>query len=220
VPSPEPVVILGAGGHAKVCLELLRADERYALIGLLDVDPRPRTLLGAEIIGSDDRLAELSRSGLKHGFVALGDNRARLAAAVRLAQHGIELVNLISPAATVSPSAVLGRGIAIMAGAVINAATRVCDLAIINTRASVDHDGNIGEASHLCPGCTLAGGVTIGRLTLIGTGSTAIPGITVGENSVIGAGSCIVRDIPANSVAFGVPARIVRAHEYPPSRRD
>jgi UDP-perosamine 4-acetyltransferase len=212
--------MLGAGGHAKVCIELLRAQPRYELVGLLDADPRPRSVLGVPVLGPDDRLADLRRGGVKLGFVALGDNRARLAAAARLAQHGIALVNLISPNATLSPSAVLGRGIAVMAGAVINAETRISDLAIVNTRASVDHDGDIGEASHLCPGSTLAGRVTIGRLALIGTGSSAIPGITVGENTLVGAGSCIVRDIPANSVAFGVPARIIRAHEYPPTRRD
>jgi UDP-perosamine 4-acetyltransferase len=213
-PSPVPVLILGAGGHAKVVIELLRArSDAFSIAGLLDTDGSRRSVLGVRVLGSDDQLGPLRRAGLKHAFVARGDNRTRHAGLERLSKHGFELVNAVSPAAIVSASAVLGRGIAVMAGAVINADSRIADLAIINTRASVDHDGSIGEAAHVCPGCSLAGRVTIGRMAFIGTGSSAIPGVTVGENSVIGAGSCIVRNIPANSVAFGVPAKIVRVHD-------
>ncbi len=213
--SPTPVIILGAGGHAKVVAELLWAGGRYVPIGYLDADPTPRSVLGLGVIGSDNKLAEIRKTGVAHAFIALGDNKRRLAALARVTRNGYELVNAISPAATISPSAKLGHGIAVMAGAVINAETAIADLAIINTNASVDHDGRIGEAAHICPGCSLAGRVTIGKLAFIGTSSSAIPGITVGDNSVVGAGSSIVRNIPANSVAYGVPARIVRVHEEP-----
>jgi UDP-perosamine 4-acetyltransferase len=218
--AETPVVILGAGGHAKVIIELLRQDRSLALVGLVDVQRTRTDLLGVRVIGSDGMLPELRRGGVKHAFVALGDNRARLNAARRLRDCDFQLVNAISSHACISPSARVGRGVAIMAGAVVNAETVIEDLAILNTRASVDHDGYVGEAAHIAPGCALAGRVHIGSLAFIGTGTSAIPGITVGENSLVGAGSCIVRDIPANSLAFGVPARIVRAYEHPPSSRD
>ena len=81
---------------------------------------------------------------------------------------------------------------------------------IINTGAVVDHDCQIGEHSHICPGVRLAGNVRIGMGVMVGTGTSIIPGMEVGDEAVIGAGSVVVRPIPSRSVAMGVPARITR----------
>lgn len=210
--SPPSIAVLGAGGHAKVVIELIRAAGRYRIAGLIDADPTPREVMGIEVIGTDADLPALGRSGLRQAFVAIGDNQARLATGQWLLRHGFVLVNAISPGAIVSPSAQIGQGIAVMAGAVINAQTRVDDLAIVNTRASIDHDCWIGQACHIAPGCTLAGNVTVGRLAFLGVGTHAIPGVRIGEGATIGAGACIVRDIPAGALARGVPARVIRTN--------
>ena len=52
--------------------------------------------------------------------------------------------------------------------------------------------------------------IHIGRNVWIGSGVQILPGVTVGDNSVIGAGSVVTGDIPENSVAYGVPCRVVR----------
>lgn len=204
-----PVLVIGAGGHAKVVIELLRAGGRE-VAGVLDADASPRTVVGAPVIGSDDALPRLRAEGLADAFVALGGNglRARVGAGVRAA--GFTLVNAVHPGAAVSPSVRLGGGVAVMAGACLNAETRVGDLAIVNTGASVDHDGDLGEACHVAPGCALAGNVTVGARAFLGVGCVAIPGVGVGEGTTVGAGSVIVRDIPAGVLALGAPARVVR----------
>ena len=92
-----------------------------------------------------------------------------------------------------------------MAGAVINIGTRVEDNAIINTRASVDHDCHIGRHVHIAPGCTLSGGVSVGDETLIGTGSSVIQGISIGQRCLIGAGGNVLRDVPDNGKGYGWP---------------
>lgn len=204
-----PVVVIGAGGHAKVCIELLRAGGRE-VVGVLDADPTPRTVVGAPVIGDDSALPRLRAEGIEDAFVALGGNalRARVGAAARAA--GFRLAEAVHPGAAVSPTARLGEGVAIMAGVCLNAETRVGDLAIVNTNASVDHDGDLGEACHVAPGSALAGNVTVGARAFLGVGCCVIPGVTVGADTTVGAGSVIVRDLPAGVLALGAPARVVR----------
>jgi UDP-perosamine 4-acetyltransferase len=201
-----PVVILGAGGHAKVVVELLRA-RGQTIVGLLDADSTPRQVLGVDVIGDDLRLADLRRDGVAHAFVALGDNRLRAEAGRRLGELGFELVNAVSPQAIVSPSVRLGAGVAIMAGAVINADGRIDDLAIVNTGAVIDHDAWIGEAAHVAPGSALAGNVTVGRRAFLGIGCSVVPGVNIGDDAIIGAGACVLRDVEAATTAVGVPAQ-------------
>ena len=205
-----PVLVIGAGGHAKVVIELLRAGGRE-VAGVLDADATPRTVVGAPVIGGDDALPRLRAEGLEDAFVALGGAglRARIGARARAA--GFRLVNAVHPNAAISPSVRLGEGVAIMAGVCLNAETRVGDLAIVNTNASVDHDGDLGEACHVAPGCALAGNVTIGARAFLGAGCVAIPGVRVGDGTTVGAGSVIVRDLPAGVLAMGAPARVVRS---------
>lgn len=199
------LIVVGAGGHAKVCIELLRA-MGMPIAFCIGGDDSPADCIGVPVLRGDSHLALLRKQGHGLAFIAIGSNSLRQ----RLGRHaldlGYELVNAISPLAVISPTARLGKGIAVMAGAVINACTTVADLAIINTLASVDHDGAIGEAVHIAPHCGLAGNVTVGERSFLGIGSKVIPGISIGADVVAGAGSVIVSDIPSSIKIVGVPA--------------
>ena len=205
------MLVIGAGGHAKVVIELVRAIGAYEIIGLIDVNLSRPPILGVPILGTDGDLPRLRREGIAHAFVGIGNNQRRLQTGYYLRQNDFEIINAISPAAIVSASARLGYGIAVMAGAVINAEARVDDFSIINTHSSVDHDCWIGECAHVCPGSTLAGNVRVGRLAFIGAGATVIPGTTIGQNATIGAGASVLRDVPDGASAWGVPAKIMRS---------
>ena len=206
-PALPSVVVIGAGGHAKVVVELIRSQGRYDVIGCTDREPLRQDVVGAPILGSDDVLPDLYAQGVRHCFIALGDNVLRRKVAVQVTALGFELVNAVSPKAIVSPTVRFGRGVAVMAGAVINADATVADLAIVNTRAAVNHDCEIGEAAHVAPRAALAGGVRVGPLAFIGAGATIIPGVSVGESTVIGAGATVISDLGPNLVAVGVPAK-------------
>ena len=200
------IVVVGAGGHAKVAIEALR-QSGWTVVGCTDFDPTPRDVVGAKVLGSDDELSRVRASGVRFAFAALGNNRLREAKADELAALGFELPAAISQSASVSDSARIGVGVAIFGGAVINAEAEIRDFAIINTNASIDHDCVIGRAAHVAPGCALAGCVRVGDRTFVGTGSSIIPGITIGSDTIVGAGSVVVRDLPDQITALGVPAR-------------
>ena len=206
----DPVVILGAGGHAKVVIELLRAQGR-PIAGLIDLDATPRSVLEVPVLGDDSALAGLRAGGVRHAIVAIGDNAAREAVARQAIERGFDLVNAVSPSASVSPTARLGQGVAVMAGAVINTDAFVGDLAIVNSGAIVDHDCHLAPGCHVGPGAALAGGVRLGAGVLIGVGASVMPGCAIGARTIVGAGACVVTDLEADVVAIGVPARTVRS---------
>lgn len=202
------MVIVGAGGHAKVIIDLCRsAWPDLEIIGLTDLDGTPRLVNGLPVLGGDGQLDRLRAEDVRFAFVALGDNILRRQAADRLQALGYRLPSAVSPRASVSPSVKLGIGVAVMHGAVVNADALIGDLVIVNSGAVVEHDCRIGADTHLGPGSVVAGGVQIGARTLLGAGSTVIPGIRIGEDVVVGAGACVTRDLPSRSVVVGVPAR-------------
>ena len=215
--SSKEVVIIGSGGHAKVVIELVRAEGKYQIKGCTGLGERGFVLGDIPILGSDSVLPAMLANGARKAFVAIGDNHLRLRLLAQVSEMGFQLINAISPDAVVSPSAVLGRGIAIMAGAIINASTQIGDGAIINTNAGVDHDCQIGSGAHIGPGSVLAGNVEIGSEAFLGVGTCVVPGVRVGSCTIVGAGSVVVRDIPDGVTAMGVPARITSEIKTPPN---
>lgn len=202
------MVVVGSGGHASVCVELLRSagDEVYCCVGEPD---QTGDCVGAPVLGGDDHLVPLSDAGLRHAFVAIGDNSLRQRLATKVTALGFELVNAVSPTAVISPSARVGVGVAIMAGAVVNARTEIGDLVVINTGATIDHDCRIGPAAHIAPQSGLAGNVSVGERTFVGIGSSVIPHVIIGDDVTVGAGSVVLVDLLDATTAVGVPATVL-----------
>jgi acetyltransferase EpsM len=204
----EPVVIFGAGGHAKVVVDaILSAKLRPDF--LVEDKPERAELFDVRLLASADRLWQTMRQF--RFVVAVGDNASRRRIFAELKTRGGVPINVVHPAATVSPRAKLGWGVVVFAGAVINPGATVGDNCIVNTSASIDHECVIGAHAHLCPGVRLAGNVNVGAGTMIGVGAVVLPQITIGEWTTVGAGSMVNRHLPANVVAFGCPAKVRRS---------
>jgi UDP-perosamine 4-acetyltransferase len=213
-----PIVGLGAGGHAKVMIETIRAMGGFDIVGLLDPDAARKggTVLGISVLGDDSRLDELGSRGIRHAFVGVGSvgpTALRRGLFEMLRVKGIEIVSVIHPSALVSPSAQVGSGVAIMAGAIINANATLGDNVLVNTGAIVEHDCVIGSHVHLATGAKLGGAVTIGDGSHIGIGASIRQGLRIGVNVVVGAGAAVVADAGEGLVLAGVPARAVRKNE-------
>ena len=146
-----------------------------------DAEQQTTALTGYPRLGTDEALLELFSSGIRHAFVAVGDNKRRKRCFGELASMGFTMVNVISRYAIISPRGRLTlAGVGDMPGAVINTGTVIGDGAIVNTNASVDHDCRIGAFVHIAPGTALAGNVKVGNGALLGVGSRVIPGVTIG----------------------------------------
>lgn len=203
------VLVVGAGGHARVCLDALACDDSLTIVGCVSADGAGIDNLGTPILGVDTDTSLVEKHGLTHAFVAVGDNMARERATSRVLQWGLGLVVARCASATVSPSVTLEAGTLLAPGSVVNAATHVGEGAIVNTSASIDHDCQVGSFAHVAPAVSLAGGVTVGRRAFVGMGARVLPGVRIGDDAVVGAGAVVITDVPAGATVVGMPARIV-----------
>ncbi len=204
--SDLPIVVCGAGGHGKVVADML-VTAGARVLGFAD-DRRAvgEKVLGLPVVGP---LASLEPGGIGIAL-GVGDNAARERVAAELVARGHRLVTAIHPSAVVSRFATIEEGAVLMALAVVNPDARIGRGAIVNTGAVVEHDCVVGPFAHVSPNGTLAGGCHLGELAHLGAGASMIPLTRVGDRSIVGGGAVVIRDLPADVVAAGVPARVLR----------
>lgn len=212
--SKKRVVGLGAGGHAKVIVDILSFYDDLQVVALTNADPLTvgGLIFGVPILGSDDILPELRKEGISAAFIgvgSVGDCRLRRKLFLYASELGFEMINAIHPTATVAGSVRLGRGVVIMAHAVVNPDTQIGDNVIVNTGAQIDHDCRIADHVHVAPGACLSGDVHLAECVHVGVGATISQGIRVGEGALVGAGSVVLRDVAAHTTVFGAPARVI-----------
>jgi len=203
------IVVIGAGGHAHVVVDTLKAAGDYEVAGIVSQDQGLTDVLNVPWIGHDDVIPGLLALGIKGFLVAVGDNSVRRRLFGFALSHGLIPVQAIHPSAVVAQDVYVGRGVVMMANAVVNSASRIEDNVIINTGATVDHHAWIGPDVHIAPGCHLAGRVRVGAASFLGTGVSVIPEITIGERAMIGAGATIYRDVPDDSRVVGPSMRFM-----------
>lgn len=208
------LLVIGAGGHARSVLDIALQNKDYESIACIDSSyPEVLHVDGLEeipIIGTDADMKSLHNQGYRYFFVGIGDNKLRHKLFYKFLAMGFEPVNIISQHAIISPRAKLGKGICVMAGAVINVNTIIEDNCIINTNSTIDHDCYIEKSCHITPGVTMSGTVRVGEGTWVGVGASVIDNVTIGEWSYIGAGSAVVKNLESHTMFYGVPARKIK----------
>jgi sugar O-acyltransferase (sialic acid O-acetyltransferase NeuD family) len=208
-------LIVGSSGHARVVIDIIERDGAQTIVGLLDDTKAPGLIeIGYPVLGRVADLPEIVREHNVQGFfIAMGDNwkRGLVAAKVKQLTPALMAITAVHPGAQVARSACLGTGTAVMAGAVVNSNASVGSFCIINTRASVDHDSYVGDFASLAPGATLAGNVRVGAYSAVCLQACVAERVAIGAHTVVGAGSVVLNDLPDEVLAYGTPARVVRA---------
>ncbi len=211
IEKKDGIVVIGAGGHAKVVISTLVA-RGFSIEAVMDDD---ETKWGTDAQGTPVTRIERERGG--SGIIGIGDNAQRRDMARAL---NFEWRTVVHPSAWVHPSAKLGRGTVVFAGAVVQPDAVIGEHVIVNTGATIDHDCIIEDYAHIAPGVHLAGSVHVGEGAFLGIGSGVIPGVKVGRWSTLGAGAMATRDVADGVVAVGVPARALRGADPPGGDRE
>ncbi len=209
-----PVIIIGAGGHAGVLIDALLINS-VDIIGITDPNPKKtgRSILDVPVLGNDDALERYSPGTVQlvNGIGTASSTARRKLIYRSFKIKGYTFASVVHPSALIARNVYLAEGVQIMAGTVIQTGSSIGENTIVNTRAAVDHDCKIDAHCHLAPGAILCGGVEIGGEVVVGSSATVLPNIKVGRSATIAAGAVVVRDLPPEKIAAGIPAKLKNA---------
>jgi sugar O-acyltransferase (sialic acid O-acetyltransferase NeuD family) len=204
--SKPKLILIGAGGHAHACIDVIEQHGGYQIAGLVG---KPEEMhdhhLGYAVIGTDDDLSELVKT-IQYALITLGQIKTP-AHRIRLYQQvvalGFELPTIIAPSAYVSRHASLGAGTIVMHGAIVNAGVTVGNNCIINTRALLEHDATVADHCHISTGAILNGNTAIGSGSFVGSGSVVKEGASLGQGCLVGMGLAVRYNQPDNAQFVG-----------------
>ena len=170
------LLLIGAGGHAHACIDVIEQTKQFEIIGVLDQKNHGQHVLGYPILGDDEALSRL-RTHCDAAIITIGQIQSstiRQKIFERLIELQFELPVIISPHAYVAQDATIGQGSIIMHGSIINRCATIGDNVIINTRALIEHDVAIGNHTHVATGAIVNGGATIGDHVFLGSQSVVV----------------------------------------------
>lgn len=209
----KPLIIYGAGGLGREVKSMLPyVQEKFNLIGFLDDGLKGKDDVdGIPVLGGLQWLEK--RSDAISLIIAIGNPRIKATIHRQLEKHKhIHFPNLIHHQAHLQDMEriTIGEGTVIGAGVIITTAVILGTHVLLNLNVTVGHDTVIGNFTSIMPGVNVAGNVTLGHEVMVGSGANIINNIKIGNFSTIGAGSVVNHDIPAASIAAGVPARVIK----------
>lgn len=192
----KDIVIIGGGGHAKACIDVVQCCDMYNIIGYVDREAKLDPRFNISYLGNDDTLdiyIPTCSFLIAVGQIKYPQPRSNIF--LKMLKNGAKFPSIVSPYAYISKYAEIGIGTIVMHGAILQANVKVGDNCIINDRAVLEHDVIVGDCCHISTSTTLNGGVEIGTNTFIGSGSTVKNGVHIGKNVIVGMVSIVLYDI-------------------------
>lgn len=187
----KEIILIGAGGHALSCIDVIEQEGSYLIAGLIGADDQINTeKIGYKILANDSALQDLSKT-YKYAHVTVGQISSpdlRIKIYAQLKELGFELPVIVSPQAYVSKHACIAEGTIVMHGAVVNAGVTIGANCIINSCALIEHCARVADHCHIATRATINGDVKIGSGSFVGSGAVIKQGLEIGERVVIGMG--------------------------------
>lgn len=201
----KPLIIIGAGGHASVLIDILLKQNRFIEAIVTPKGTKNKRLFSDfQILKEDSDILNYSEKefNLVNGIGFMPYKNIRKTINDRFISMGYEFETIIANTAEVSQNAYIESGAQILNGAIVQAGSTISNNTIVNTKSLIEHDCFIGKSNHIAPNSTLCGGVRTGDNVFIGASSTVVNGINIDNNCVIGAGSLIRKNIPKNITVY------------------
>ena len=211
------IVLIGGGDQAHYTIDIIHKEGKYKIVGIIDAQEEIGSIkFGYKIIGRQDAIKQIAALyEVDGGVISIGDNWTRyyVAKEIRSYVSDFKFFNAIHPSCIIGEHVKFGEGIVAMAGVIFNPRSTVGDHTFFATGAQVEHDCIIGDYASISAGSITGGYVELGDFAAITLGVTVFDRTKIGENSVVGAGSLVVKDLPDNVLAYGNPAKIIRARK-------
>jgi len=207
----EKIVIIGAGGHAKVVIEIINSIGDYEIIGVVAREDEEKDKIQEyKVFKGDQYLDMFFKDGIKNAAIGIGgfrDNHLRKEMFTKVKQIGYKLPPLIHPSVIISSSVSIGAGSVVYPGVIINSEVEIGENSIIATGSSIDHETIIQDHVLISAGVTVGAYVTVEKEALLALGCKVVSGMTIGERVLIASGAVVVHNLSANDIVFGVPAK-------------
>lgn len=211
--NKKPLILVGGGGHCKSCIDIIEAENKYEIKGIIDKKNKiGESILGYSIMGCDDEL-ELLTKNYKYFLVTIGqikDVMPRHNLYKRIKSYGVDLATVISPDAVVSKHATIGEGTVIAHNVLINAGAIIGNNCIINSAAVIEHDVVIQGHCHISTGCIVNASSVIQECSFVGSNSIIFNNVTIGDNIIVGAGSVVSKSINDAGTYLGNTLRKIK----------
>lgn len=211
------VVLIGGGNQAHYCIDIIEREEKYNIVGIIDsVQEIGSIRFGYPVLGRQTEIDKLSKLyNIECGVITIGDNWSRhlVYSDITNRMPDFEFVNAIHPSVIIGNGVTIGKGVVAMAGVIFNPKASIGNFTFFATGAQVEHDCIISDYSSISAGSLTGGHVHIGKFAALTLGVVVLDRLSIGENTVVGAGSVVIKSLPANVLAYGNPAKIIRNRE-------
>jgi sugar O-acyltransferase (sialic acid O-acetyltransferase NeuD family) len=209
------IVLIGGGNQAHYTIDIIEREGKYTIAGIIDsIQEIGSERFGYKILGRQENILKIIEEySITGGVISIGDNwgRSYVYEQIKSLVPDFKFVNAIHPSVIIGNNVNIGQGVVAMAGCIFNPRATIGDFTFYATGAQVEHDCVVEDFASISAGSITGGYVKIGKHSAITLGVTIMDRLEIGENTVVGSGSLVTKSLPSNVLAYGNPARVVRA---------
>jgi len=195
--NKENIILIGAGGHALSCIDVIEQENKYNIHGLVGLkDEVGKKISGYDVIATQDELVNLSKD-FRYAFIAIGqikNVKLRIDLYESVLNTGFKIPSIISPQSFISRTVQIGEGTIIMNGVILNSGVRIGNNCIINSKALIEHGTQVADHCHISTGAILNGDCIVESKSFVGSGAIVKHGITIKSSSFVNMGKIVTKN--------------------------